>query len=180
MVPHEIVLPITKPETEWVRGRALQKTGGTYTHSAIQMKIAIALHRWAENGGYGRVAPSWRFRVAPRSGFVRPLAPDVAYLAYDALPLHAAADDVQVPLGVPTVAFEVMCEDDLAADIDDKVATYLSAGSLALIVVDPARETVVVHDLNGVSLLRAGDMLQHAALPGFALDVGALFARAKR
>jgi Uma2 family endonuclease len=73
-----------------------------------------------------------------------------------------------------------MCEDDLAADIDDKVATYLSAGSLALIVVDPARETVVVHDLNGVSLLRAGDMLQHAALPGFALDVGALFARAKR
>ena len=26
----EIVLPQTKPETEWVNGRALQKTSGTY------------------------------------------------------------------------------------------------------------------------------------------------------
>ncbi|HEY0381860.1 MAG TPA: Uma2 family endonuclease [Candidatus Elarobacter sp.] len=176
---HEIILPITKPETEWVRGRALQKTGGSYAHSAVQMGFAIVLHRWAHHGGYGRVAPSWRFRVAPRSGFVRPLAPDVAYLSYGALPSDAPADAIQVPLGAPTLAVEVLCEDDLAADIDDKVVTYLSAGSAAVVLADPDRATVAVHDARGICLLRTGHTLTHPALPGFALDVGALFARAK-
>jgi hypothetical protein len=32
---HEIVLPETKPETEWVRGRALQKVSPTLRHDAL-------------------------------------------------------------------------------------------------------------------------------------------------
>lgn len=177
---HEIVLPITKPETEWVRGRALQKTGGTYTHSTVQMLFAIALRNWATEGGYGRVAPSWRFRVAPRGGFVRPLVPDVAYLSYAALPFDAARDTVQVPLGAPTVAVEVVCEEDLAADVDDKISTYLSAGSSAFVIIDPDRQNVAVQDASGVTAVRAGRVMTHPALPGFVLDVGALFARARR
>ena len=177
---HEIILPATKPETEWVRGRALQKTGGTYLHSTAQMLVAIALRNWATQGGYGRVAPSWRFRVAPRSGFIRPLAPDVAYISFAALPPDAARDAVQVPLGVPTVTVEILCADDLAADVDDKILTYISAGSDAFVNVDPDREIVMIHDESGVRRLRAGDALAHPALPRSALDVSALFARAKR
>ncbi len=33
---HEIVLPETKPETEWVRGRALQKVSPRYRHARCQ------------------------------------------------------------------------------------------------------------------------------------------------
>ena len=135
---------------------------------------------WAEAGAHGRVASEWRFRVAPPAAVVRPLVPDVAFLSYRALPADAARDLVQVPLGAPTVAVEIMSPDDRPADVEHKIATYLAAGTFAVVVVDPHRETITVHDGDGARILRAGDMLTHPALPGFALDVGALFARAKR
>ena len=177
---HEIVLPVTKPETEWVRGRPLQKTGGTYTHSVVQMRVAMALQRWAEDGEHGRVAASWRFRVAPSNEMIRPLAPDVAFLSYDGLSACAPPQALQVPLGAPTVVVEVLSEDDLAEDIADKLVTYRSAGCSAFIIIDPCDETVVIHDRCGDRVFGRGEMFRHASLPSFNLDVGQLFDEANR
>ena len=177
---HEIVLPETKPETEWIRGRARQKVSPTYDHGALQGQLYMALWMWAEAGAHGRVASEWRFRIAPPAGVVRPLVPDVAYLSYRALPADAARDLVQVPLGAPTVAVEILSPDDRPAYVEHKIATYRAAGTFAVIVVDPHRETITIHDGDGTRIVRAGDVLTHPSLPGFALDVGALFARAKR
>jgi Uma2 family endonuclease len=177
---HEIVLPETKPETEWIRGRARQKVSPTYDHGALQGQLYMALWLWAEAGGQGRVASEWRFRVAPPGAVVRPLVPDVAYLSFADLPSNAARDLVQVPLGAPTVAVEIRSPDDRSAYVEHKIATYRAAGTAAVIVVDPQRETIAIHDGAGVRVVRAGDMLTHPVLPGFALDVAALFARAKR
>jgi len=176
---HEIVLPETKPETEWVRGRALQKVSPTYDHSALQTEIAIALRTWAQRGAYGRVATEWRFRVAPPGAMVRPLVPDVSFLSYDVLPADADRDAVQVPLGAPTVAFEILSPDDRSADVEHKVATYLAAGTAAVVIVDPRHETFTVRDARGARTLRVGDVLVHGALPGFALDVREVFVRAR-
>jgi Uma2 family endonuclease len=177
---HEIVLAETKPETEWVRGRALQKMSPTYSHAALQLLIAAALREWADAGGHGRVGTEWRFRVAPPGEIVRPLVPDVAYLSYASLPRAAPPESFEVPLGAPTVAFEILSPDDRPGDIADKVATYLAAGSAAIFVVDPKRATVGCHERAGARTLRAGGPLTHAALPGFSLDIGALFERAAR
>jgi len=177
---HEIVLPETKPETEWVRGRALQKVSPTYDHARLQALLAMTFTIWAENGAYGRVGSEWRFRVSPPGAVVRPMVPDVAFLAYDVVAADAARDDVQVPIGAPTVAVEILSPSDRRADVVHKIATYLSAGTAAVIVVDPHRETVAVHDASGVRVLGKDDRLVHAALPGFALPLGELFARAKR
>jgi Uma2 family endonuclease len=177
---HEIVLPTTKPETEWVRGRALQKVSPTYDHAALQAELASWLRAWAVDGAHGRAGTEWRFRVAPPGAVVRPLVPDVAFLSYASLPRDVPADDVQVPLCAPTVAVEILSPDDRARDVQHKIRTYLAAGSAAVLVVDGHRRTIVVHDANGVRVLGAGDVLAHAAMPGFALDVGALFERASR
>jgi Uma2 family endonuclease len=177
---HEIVLPETKPETEWVRGRALQKVSPKFSHGSVQGLLFMAFRNWAESGAYGRVATEWRFRIAPPGKIVRPLVPDVGYLAYATLAADAADELVEVPLGAPTIAVEVLSKGDRSADVADKIATYLEAGTMAAIIVDPRSETIAVHDGAGVRVLRAGDELTHAALPQFALDVGALFARAKR
>jgi Uma2 family endonuclease len=176
---HEIVLPETKPETEWVRGRALQKVSPTYDHGALQGQLYMALWMWADAGRHGRVGTEWRFRIAPPGAMVRPLVPDVAFLSYAALP-KTAREDAQVPLGAPTVAVEVLSRGDRRADVDDKIATYLAAGTAAVIVVDPRKATVVVHDRVGTRVLHRSDTLTHGALPGFSLNVGALFARAMR
>jgi Uma2 family endonuclease len=176
---HEIVLPETKPETEWVRGRALQKVSPTYDHGALQMVLSFAFHGWARSGSHGRVATEWRFRIAPPGAIVRPLVPDVAFLAYERLSADAARDDVQVPLGAPTVAVEILSPYDRRADVQDKIATYLAAGTSAVVIVDPRRETMTVHDGGRVRMLRVGDTLAHPSLPGFSLDVGQVFAEAK-
>lgn len=177
---HEIVLPETKPETEWVRGRALQKVSPTYDHAVLQARIAMALLAWSDEGRRGRVGTEWRLRVAPPGGIARPLVPDVAYLAYAAIPADARREEVQVPLAAPTVAVEILSPDDRRVDVDDKIVTYLAAGSTLVVVVDPRRETIALHDRTCVRDLRAGDVLSHPGLPGFELDVGALFERARR
>ena len=177
---HEIVLPETKPETEWVRGRALQKVSPTYSHSRLQSLLSMAFTLWAEHGGHGRVGTEWRFRVPPPGRVVRPLVPDVAFLSYAALPVEAPWEDVEVPLAAPTVAVEILSPDDRRVDVRDKIGVYLAAGSCAVIVVDPEGVTLAVHDRDGVRILRAGGTLTHAALPGFSLDVAGLFERAKR
>ena len=87
---------------------------------------------------------------------------------------------VEVPLGAPTVAVEVLSRDDRRADVDHKIATYLAAGTSAVIVVDPKRETIAVHDRSGARVLSAGETLTHPVLPGFMLDVGAFLEQALR
>jgi Uma2 family endonuclease len=173
---HEIVLPETKPETEWVGGRALQKVSPTYDHGGLQAALGAGLREWAKRGRRGRVATEWRFRITPPGGLTRPLVPDVAFLSYEALPVTAPRDAVQVPLAAPTVAVEILSPDDRRADLEDKIATYRAAGSAAVIVVDPQRRTVAVHDDDGIRVLKSGDTLVLRALPGFALGVNALFA----
>ncbi len=177
---HEIVLPETKPETERVRGRALQKVSSIYSHARLQTLIASMLSDWADAGDLGRVGTEWRFRVAPPGEIVRPLVPDVAYLSYEALPRDAAPEAYEVPLGAPTVAVEVLSPDDRPRDLAHKIRVYLAASSAAVIVVDPSGATIDVHDRNGTHRHRAGDVLTHAALPGFELDVRRLFERARR
>ena len=176
---HEIVLPETKPETEWVRGRALQKVSPTYPHGALQLELGSLLRAWAANG-HGRVSSEWRFRVAPPGKVVRPLVPDLAYLSYEALPEDAPDEAVAAPLGSPTVAIEILSPDDRRADVEDKIATYLAAGTAAVVVVDLHHRTIALHDSVGMRVLEKGDTLCQAVMPGFAVSADEVFRRAKR
>ncbi len=173
----EIVLPETKPETEWVNGRALQKVSPTYRHSRLQSQFWVALNDWAEDRG--RVGIEWRFRIAPPGESIRPLVPDVAYLSYDRLGA-AEEDAAQIPLATPNIAVDILSRDDRPRDVRHKVETYLRAGAEAVIVVDPKTETIRAESLDGVVTWSIGDVLVHVALPDFMLDVAAYFASAKR
>lgn len=169
----EIVLPETKPETEWVNGRPLQKVSPKRKHSRMQMRLGVALDAWAQ--GRGEVGPEWRFRVAPAGGPRRPLVPDLAYVSYERMRGYDG-DELEAPPFAPDVAVEILSPGERASDVSDKIAVYLSAGASLVIVVDPRRRTVKLHDGEGTTRLHEGDVLTHAALPGFALDLTRLFA----
>jgi Uma2 family endonuclease len=177
---HEIVLPETKPETEWVRGRPLQKVSPAYAHGRLQTLFATALGSWAEFGDHGRVAIEWRFRVTPPGRPTRPLVPDVEFLSYEVLGSDAPFEDVQLPLAAPSVAVEILSPDDGRFDVEDKIGTYLAAGSALVILIDPLAQRVELHDAHGRRELRPSEVLAHEALPGFALELGPLFRRAAR
>jgi Uma2 family endonuclease len=174
---HEIVLPETKPETEWILGRAVQKTGGTTTHAVLQGAFSIVLAEWAR--GRGEVGISWRFRVAPPGEIRRPLAPDVAYVSIERLrPLKGF--DSECPPFAPDVPVEILSPDEPLEHIEHKTDVYLAAGSSLVIIVDPAKRSMCVHDANGVHELGGHDVLSHAALPGFSLPLEPYFAKVDR
>lgn len=177
MALHEIVLPDTKPETEWVRGRPLQKVSPKRDHSRLQGALATRLDQWAT--GRGEAGPEWRFRVAPPGEVRRPLVPDVAYVSNERLrPL--SDDELQLPPFAPDVAVEILSPGDRRADVDDKIDVYLRSGSSLVIVVDPRKRTVELHDHTGVARLREGDAIEHRALPGFSYPISELFAVLRR
>jgi Uma2 family endonuclease len=180
MAVDEIVLPETKPETEWVRGRALQKVSPTYSHSHLQSLLLLSVVRWVDQTQLGRFGVEWRFRVTPPGEVTRPLVPDVSYLSFQTLAADAPPAAFEVPLAAPTLAFEILSPDDKWCDVDHKTKTYLRSGASAVVIVDPRRKRIIVHDANGTSELQPGDTFAHDAMPGFTIDVAALFERAAR
>jgi Uma2 family endonuclease len=177
MLQREIVLPETKPETEWVRGRPLQKVSPKRSHSRLQGALTMQLDRWA--AGRGEVGPEWRFRVAPPGEARRPLVPDVAYVSNERL--QALSDEeLETPPLAPDVAVEILSPDDRRADIEDKIAVYLRAGSSLVIVVDPQQRAVELHDAAQTVRLDEANTLEHWALPEFAYRVRDLFAVLRR
>jgi len=176
MLQSEIVLPETKPETEWIDGCAVQKVSPTYDHALLQRRVVSWLGNWVDESNLGRAGTEWRFRVAPPGEVVRPLVPDVSYLSYHMLPKNVSHEELAVPLGAPTVAFEILSPDDRERNVESKIRTLLAAGSKAIVVIDPRHQTVAVHDIDGVATYAPPDVVAHASMPGFTLDCSRLFA----
>ena len=175
MSPTEIILPITEPETEWVRGRALQKMSPRRDHSRIQFAFAKALEAWAE--GRGEVGLEWRFRIAVPGEARRPLVPDVSYVENERLrPL--TDEEFQVPPFAPTIAVEVLSLGDDPADVSDKVGVYLRGGSLVVIVVDPKQRRITLHDVATTKTFAVGETLAHGFLVGLEIELDPFFATA--
>ena len=170
---HEIVLPETKPETEWILGRAVRKVSPFRTHALLQGTFAGALAAWAAERG--DVGTEWRFRPAPAGEIRRPLVPDISYVS-DARLAGLDERDLEAPPFSPDVAVEIRSPGDRPRNTEHKIAVYLATGSLLVIVVDPRDRSVRLHDARGVSDLRGDDVITHPALPGFALALPALFA----
>ncbi|HEX3467537.1 MAG TPA: Uma2 family endonuclease [Candidatus Elarobacter sp.] len=174
---HEIVLPDTEPETEWILGRAVRKVSPRRTHALLQGKLWALLARWAE--GRGEVGTEWRFRIAPAGQIRRPLVPDVSYVSYERL-RDLEGDALELPPFAPDVAVEVLSPGWRAAYLEHKVAVYLAGGSLLVIVVDPAQREARLYDANGMCAVRENEVIEHSALPGFALPLTELFAVLQR
>jgi Uma2 family endonuclease len=172
---HEIVLPETEPETEWILGRAVQKVSPYRTHGRLQGDLYAALRAWEK--GHGQVSSEWRFRIAPPGQIRRPLVPDVAYVSAERL-AGLQGRDLEAPPFAPDVAVEILSPDDRPARVEHKIAVYIAGGASLVIVVDPSDRSVRLHDAHGVRLLRGDDVVAHPALPGFSLSLPALFAAA--
>jgi len=157
MATNEIVLSITKPETEWVRGRAVRKMSPTRDHRRVQTE--------------------WRFRVAVENEARRPLVPDISFVAFERM-RGLTHDQIQAPAFAPTVAVEIRSPGDDPLDVARKLDVYLRGGSEFVLVADPIKRTMMLHDPVSVIVFAGNDVLEHQGLPGFELTVGPFFAAA--
>jgi Uma2 family endonuclease len=175
MSSSEIVLALTKPETEWVRGRALQKVSPTYWHGLAQRRLATLLGAWAERYACSRVATEWRFRVTPPGERTRPLVPDVAYVSFERLSREAPDDEVGVPRLSPNLAVEILSPDDRMVDVLDNVETFLVSGSDVVLVVNPTTRDATAYDANGDRYIPEGGSFSHERLPNLVIAMSEIF-----
>jgi Uma2 family endonuclease len=104
------------------------------------------------------------------------LAPDATYVSRER---WSGASEATYPLLVPDAAFELLSPSDRLRTTRKKIAAYLRNGVRLAVLIDPLRRRVHVgregdtdaHDLGELALLDCAP-----ALPGFVLDVAAIFA----
>src|SRR5271170_1338434 len=102
-------IPETKPATEFVDGRMVQKMSPYGLHARVQGVIAAALGAWSDEKGRGRVGTEWDFDLTPPGERVNRLVPDVAYVSYQRVSYEDEAG-AQVPVVGPNVAVEILSQ----------------------------------------------------------------------
>ncbi|MBZ0290616.1 MAG: Uma2 family endonuclease, partial [Anaerolineae bacterium] len=100
-------------------------------------------------------------------------APDVGFIAAERLP--DGLPDGYVPFA-PDLAVEVVSPNDKAADVQQKIATYLKYGTRLIWVFYPKTQSVVVHTRDGAKTYTIDDTLDGGeVLPGFRLPLRDVF-----
>lgn len=160
---------------ELARGRLVREPRPGAEHGWLVGRLVLRLGTDARDRQLGHVVTETGFLLSEDPPTVR--GPDAAFVSSRSLP------GGEIPTGfwplAPALAVEVLSPEDSAARIQEKVVDYLDAGSRQAWVVDPRLRTVTVWSPpRRARLFRAGDELDAGdALPGFRLEVSALFER---
>ncbi|HEV2644342.1 MAG TPA: Uma2 family endonuclease [Candidatus Elarobacter sp.] len=165
-------IPETKPATELIDGRLVQKMSPKRRHQALEIRWVDAFMEWA--GDRGDAYHEWRHEFrAPGHSFAS-LVPDVAYLSRESLDALGPAAS-EAPPRAPEIAVEVLSAGEPERHLSWKIGAYLAAGTRVVFVVDPPKRTVVAHARDGVERFGPGDVVRHATMPGFAYAIDAMF-----
>jgi Uma2 family endonuclease len=146
----EITLPETKPETEWIDGRAVQKVMPTREHGILQKAFLYALDAWANStpNRAGNVVAEWRFRISIPGTRVHPLVPDVTYMSFKRL-RSLSKKDRSTPSVPPEIVVEVLSPDDKPKDVKAKRKEYLAWGVSLVLIVDYETRSMEAYDATG-------------------------------
>jgi Uma2 family endonuclease len=160
---------------ELVDGVLVEKTMGWY-ESQLAVLLAHFLHRYLEKHDLGTVlGADGALKILPAQVRI----PDVCFIRWDRLPPEPAGKPI--PDLAPDLAVEVLSESNTQREMDRKLQEYFSAGTRLVWYVDPPSQSVKVYTSpEQCTVLSAGDTLTgDPVLPGFALPLAELFAKAE-
>ena len=172
-----IRIPETKPATELIDGRLVQKMSPKRRHQELEWRWTNALRAWA--GAGGDAYHEWQFAFQAPGRLFASLVPDVAYLSRDALDALGPAAS-EAPARAPEVAIEILSAGESERHLAWKIDAYLDAGTSVVFVVDPPRRTVIAparaaSAAPDITRFGPGETVTHVALPGFAFAIDAMF-----
>lgn len=160
--------------TELVRGRIVEMNRPFTSHGYFCALITQLLGQFVNQHGLGRIVSNDAGVVTQRDpDTVR--GPDVAFYSYDRIP-RGPLPQGYWPVS-PELAIEIRSSDDRWKDLWQKVAEYLNANVMTVVVVDPAVQRVHLFSADTEStILNSGDVLTFPeVLPGFEVPVSRLF-----
>ena len=164
---------------EWVDGTLVEKAMG-FQESRLAMLIGHLLLDFLEANDVGTVSgPDGVMEILPNIG----RAPDVGFIAWASLPGGKPPPrEDKVPAVVPDLAIEVLSASNTPAEMARKRDEYFRAGVKRVWEIDPeSRSANVFTGPDALTPVPADGTLDgETILPGFALSLRDLFARADR
>jgi Uma2 family endonuclease len=153
-IPAGLEFPdIDKPYVEEIRGRREPKVSPRRRHALLHVRISSTLDRWA--GDRGEVGTEWRCYLIAGESHPSSLVPDVAYYSFARLPVDLSDDERERPRIAPDIAVEILSPEDRRTTLEEKIELYLRHGSVVVLVFDPLRRTLAVHDKDGSNVFPA-------------------------
>lgn len=168
-------LPEDGLRRELVHGELRVMAPPGFEHGRVAARIGVLLGSHVEESGCGvTVAAETGFVLSRDPDTVR--APDAAFVAKDRV--EKVGNTAKYWPGAPDLAVEVVSPDDSFREVQEKALEWLAAGTIAVLVLDPAERAATVYR-------RGGDAHVHSAqetidlsdaVPGFSVAVAGLFA----
>ena len=159
---------------ELIRGELRKMPPAGYAHGKYELAIGSSLAVHVKANGLGDTCGGETgFVVESNPDHVR--APDIAFVRRERA--EVLGDVPGFFPGAPDLAIEIISPNDRYTEVEEKVADWLSAGALAVIVVDPRRRTVKIsRSLMDTVLLTEEDTLAvEQVVPGWRMPVKGIF-----
>jgi Uma2 family endonuclease len=174
------MLPDDRRAHELVEGVLVRMPPSGFKASNIAALLLIAMGSLVGRHGLGRVTgEQGGYVLDPARPRQTELAPDVAFVRAERVPVRSSPDYARAFLGAPDLAVEVASPKQSRTAMASKARRYLDAGTLLVWIVWPRRQQIDVwhpHDTQPSATLAVGDTLSgEDVVPGFAHPVAALF-----
>jgi Uma2 family endonuclease len=160
---------------ELVRGQLRVMTPAEAEHGRVAMRVGRLLAGHVDQRGLGAAfAAETGFIIGRDPDTVR--APDAAFVSKERA--DAIGRTVRFWPGAPDFAAEVVSPDDSFGDVEEKALMWVEAGTTAVLVLDPARQTATVYRRPGEARVHTGQETIDLgdAVPGWRVAVTELFA----
>jgi Uma2 family endonuclease len=160
---------------ELVHGELRMMPPPGFEHGRVAARIGGLLFAHVHQTGIGvTLAAETGFLLASDPDTVR--APDAAFVSKERA--ERVGRTAKYWPGAPDLAVEVISPSDSFHEVQDKALEWLAAGTIAVLVLDPAKSTATVYRGQGdAHVHRTGDTLDLSyAVPGFGVAVAELFA----
>ena|SRR5437870_5531485 len=160
---------------ELVKGELIKMAPAGFQHGVVAMNIGAPLHDYVKRNDLGVVyAAETGFILSRNPDTVR--APDAAFNRKQRVEKIGSVKGYWV--GAPDLAIEVVGPGDTVAEVEEKVAGWLEAGTAIVWVVSPKLHTVTVYrSLVEIATLTEKDLLDGGeVVPGFQIKVAEIFA----
>ena len=168
-----LILPETKPASEFIDGKIVQKPMPQGKHSAIRAGLLSEIDRPLRDGKIARAFPELRCTFGGRS-----TVPDIAVITRTRIPRDESGAVANVFSIAPDWTIEILSPDQSQTKVVKNILHALKYGAFMGWLIDPDEQTVFVYRSNqSVEIFDEPDQL--LPMPEFAqgltLTIGELF-----
>ena len=160
---------------ELVRGELIKMSPAGHQHGRIALNLTGPLFQHVKTHNLGAVyAAGTGFKLAVNPDGVR--APDAAFIRRERV--EEVGRTAGFWPGAPDLAAEVVSPGDTYAEVQDKIADWLDAGTRLVVVVNPSTQTVDLYrSRSDIRILTMDDVLDGGeVVPNWTLPVRDIFA----